>query len=259
VQVLGDRQPDVEADEVGGAQRAHRVAVAQLHGGVDGFGVRDPLLEHADGLQPQQHAQPGGGEPRGVLHHDVGLAQGAHPAAGDPDQLGGCLLRDHHLHELRRRHRIEEVQAEEPARALEYRGQLRHRQGAGVGGQHGVRGDGCLRGPQHLGLEVGLLGDGLDHQAGLPVQRGGRVHHGQPVQDRGDVAVELPSPGGLLQAVSDTPAGGLGSLPAGLHDRDPGAGRQEDLRDACAHAAAPDDAHPGRHGGHTFSTSIATP
>ncbi len=37
MQVLGDREPDVEADEIRELQRAHRMVVAQLHRLVDVF------------------------------------------------------------------------------------------------------------------------------------------------------------------------------------------------------------------------------
>src|SRR5689334_18457151 len=34
-EVVGDVEADVEADQIGELERAHRVAVAELHGGVD--------------------------------------------------------------------------------------------------------------------------------------------------------------------------------------------------------------------------------
>ena len=50
--------PDVEADDVGGAQGAHGVLVAQGHGEVDVLGGRHPRLQHPHGLECDRHSEP---------------------------------------------------------------------------------------------------------------------------------------------------------------------------------------------------------
>src|SRR5688572_26470716 len=58
VEMLGDREADVESDEVGQAQRTHRMIVAELHRAVDVLGARDALLEHADRLETEDDSEP---------------------------------------------------------------------------------------------------------------------------------------------------------------------------------------------------------
>src|SRR5882672_4139033 len=70
MKVLRDREPHVEADEIGQPQRPHRVPVPERHRLVDILRRSDPLLEHADRLEPEQHAEPAGGEPRTVANDD---------------------------------------------------------------------------------------------------------------------------------------------------------------------------------------------
>ena len=61
-QVVGDAEADVEADEIGELERPHRVAVAELHGGVDVGGGGDALLDHAHGLEAEDETEAAGGE-----------------------------------------------------------------------------------------------------------------------------------------------------------------------------------------------------
>src|SRR6185437_13136728 len=53
MEVFGDREPDVEADEIRQLERAHRMVVSQLHRLVDVFGGRDPALEHPHRLEAE--------------------------------------------------------------------------------------------------------------------------------------------------------------------------------------------------------------
>src|SRR5690348_3285336 len=50
-QILRNREPHVEPDQVGQLERAHRVVVSQLHRLVDILGRRDALLEHPHGFE----------------------------------------------------------------------------------------------------------------------------------------------------------------------------------------------------------------
>ena len=84
-EVLGDREADVEADEIGEPQRAHRVAVAEHHALVDVGGGGDPLLQHADRLEAEGDAEAAGGEAGRVPDLDALLAQPRDPPAGVVD------------------------------------------------------------------------------------------------------------------------------------------------------------------------------
>src|SRR2546422_2693784 len=77
VEVLGDREPDVEADEIRELERTHRMVVSQLHRLVDVFRGGDPALEHPHRFETEGQTQPAGCEPRRVLHHDRILAEGS--------------------------------------------------------------------------------------------------------------------------------------------------------------------------------------
>src|SRR5262249_9727591 len=70
LEVLGDGQADVQPDEVAELERAHRVAVAELHRLVDVLRARDPLLHHADRLEADEDAETARREPRRIAHHD---------------------------------------------------------------------------------------------------------------------------------------------------------------------------------------------
>src|SRR5690606_24882116 len=73
-EVLGDAEPYVETDEIRELERSHRVAVAELHRGVDIGRRRDALLHHANRLEPEHEAEPARREARAVLHRDRRLA-----------------------------------------------------------------------------------------------------------------------------------------------------------------------------------------
>src|SRR5258708_23888413 len=69
-QVLGDAEANVETDQIGQAQWAHWMVVAELHGPIDVFGRGDALLQHADGFEPDGDAEAGSREARAVAHDD---------------------------------------------------------------------------------------------------------------------------------------------------------------------------------------------
>src|SRR5947209_11125790 len=74
-EVLGDGQADVEADEVGEPQRPHGMAVPEDHALVDVRRAGHALLQHADRLQAEGHAEAAGGEAGRVADLDALLAQ----------------------------------------------------------------------------------------------------------------------------------------------------------------------------------------
>ena len=64
LEVLGDGQAYVEADDVGRPQRADRVPVAEHHGGVDVGRGGHPLLEHPHRLEGDRDPEPAAREAR---------------------------------------------------------------------------------------------------------------------------------------------------------------------------------------------------
>jgi hypothetical protein len=58
VQIIGNRQPHVEADQVAHLERPHGVTVTERHRFVDVGGAGDLLLQHPHRLEPERDAQP---------------------------------------------------------------------------------------------------------------------------------------------------------------------------------------------------------
>src|SRR5258708_13455396 len=56
--VLRDAETHVETNQVGQAQGAHRMVVAELHGAVDVLGRGDAILHHTNGLHTHAPTQP---------------------------------------------------------------------------------------------------------------------------------------------------------------------------------------------------------
>src|SRR5712664_695593 len=128
VQVFRDREPDVEAHVIGELERAHRVVVSQLHRFVDVFRRGDPALEHPHRLEAEGQTQPAGREPRRVLHHDRLLVES--PRERDGPLYGGRRRPRvrHHLDQLHRVHRIEEVYPHHAAGVLDGGGDVGDRE-----------------------------------------------------------------------------------------------------------------------------------
>src|SRR6185312_7394395 len=62
VKMIGNREPDIETDDVGKPEWTHRVVVAKLHGGVDVRCAGNALFEHSHRLEPEDDAEAAGGE-----------------------------------------------------------------------------------------------------------------------------------------------------------------------------------------------------
>ena len=58
MQVLGDVEAHVKADEIGQAERPHGVIVTEFHRRIYIFRVGDALLDHTHRLKPQSDAEP---------------------------------------------------------------------------------------------------------------------------------------------------------------------------------------------------------
>ena len=105
------------------------------------------------------------------------------------------------------RHRVEEVQADDPLRVLELRRHLGHRQRRGVGGQHALGRDDRLDLGEHLLLDRHLLEHRLDDEVGV----------GEDVlgQRAGDQALE---PVELVAGTAGRAAASLSSSPCTYAD-----------------------------------------
>src|SRR2546429_4188103 len=139
-EMVRDREPHVEAHEVGELERAHRMVVSELHRLVDVLRRGDTLLEHAHRFEPERDPQPAGGEPGRILHDDGLLAE--RPREGDRplDGPGGGLWVRHYLDELHRVHGIEEVHAEDATGVLHGGCDRGDGERGGIGRQQRARG-----------------------------------------------------------------------------------------------------------------------
>ncbi len=120
----------VETDEVHQGERAHRVAAAELHRGVDVLAGGVARLEHRDGVVEVAEEQ-GVGDEAGLVADDDRLL--AEPLGERLDVLEDLVLGDDgadHLDELQHRRRVEEVHADDALGVARGDGDLGHRQRA---------------------------------------------------------------------------------------------------------------------------------
>src|SRR5690606_15032088 len=112
-------------------------------------------------------------------------------------------------------------------------------QGAGVAGEDGFRAADLVEGPEHLVLEVEVLGDGLDDDVSVVEVLEGGGHAQAPEGLVLRALLELPPLDGTVEAALDQAMAPVAELAA--HFTDPrlvtGAGRH--LCDPAPHATAP--------------------
>ena len=102
-------------------------------------------------------------KPGRVLHVDRQLAELLGEVAHRRERAVGGAQPAHHLDQLHRRHRVEEVHADEVAGAAHQRGQPRDRQARGVGGDDAVLADDLVEPLEDLALDLEILGRRLEH------------------------------------------------------------------------------------------------
>src|SRR5450759_2759532 len=247
LQVVGNPETHVQADHVGQPQRSGRVAVAEGHRGVDVVRRGDPFLDHPDRLQPERDPEAAAGEAGGVPDDDRCLAQLLHPGHGPLAQIRRRGGGDDDLDQLAGGHGVEEMEPQQSLRPGKRLRQGVQRDAARVGGYDGVGSNNVLDRAQRRQLQVQILGNSFHHKP-----------------DSGEVAVTVhrAKPGHHLARILDlTPLdadqdGTLHPLPGSrrrflisLHQVDLGAGQQECVGDAGAHAPTTHDPAPVRQRG----------
>src|SRR5437588_3238058 len=162
VQVLGDVEAHVKADEIGQAERPHRVIVTEFHRRIYTFRVGDALLHHPHRLQPQRHAQTRRGEARHVPHHYRLLLHPHGDGARGLDHFRHGRATDDDLDQPHDVDGVEEVEADDARGAARAFGDLRDRERRGVGGEDEIFGGEAFDLAQRLALEFEPFGHGLD-------------------------------------------------------------------------------------------------
>src|SRR5690606_36517114 len=244
VEVVEDREADVEADEVAELERAHRVAVAELHRFIDVLRARDAALEHADGFDAEDHAEAAGREAREVFDDDRLLADARRERARRLDGRVGRAQAAHDLEELHQRDRVEEVEPDDPRRVAARRRDLGHAQRRGVGAEDRVLRRVLSEQGEGLDLQLHALGDRLDDQIRVGDRRLelGRGVDARPrrVTIAGAQHVLLDQLGEALVDLRQPPLeeGRLDVAHRDLHPR-----RRTHLRDAVAHRAGAEHRH----------------
>ncbi len=213
---------------------------------VDGGEIGNAFADDAQGFGAIATARVVDDEAGRVL----GLHRGVAHLAGVVRQAladGGVGLEaGNHLDHLHEWHRVEEVVPSKAAWVLHAGGNGRHRQGRGVGHQHGIGGKDFFQVGENGFLDLDFFDDGFDHQiAASQVLKGGGVLQACLVAGH-SLGAELALVGqfvpGLTQGFT-----GLGAGAAlGVKQPDLAAGLGGDLGDATAHGPGADDGDFGK-------------
>ena len=225
---LADRRGDVEPDEVEQRERAHRMAGAERHAGVDVARRQVGLLEQLDGREEVGEEQPVDDEAGDVGHDDGALAERLAERDRALRAASVAPARERELDELHLVHRVEDVQ---PAKrsATPHASPSSPTDSDEVVVARTASGPAAPRARKHLGLHVAVLGDRLDEEGGV----------GEAVRVRRDEHRDVPaltSPGALPQRADPLRRAARRLGGAG---RAPGPRRGAPRRAARPHAIAP--------------------
>ena len=116
LEILGDGQAHIQANQVGQLQRPHGMTVAQLHGGIDVGGRRHTFFNHSHGFEAQGDAQATRGKSGSVADKYGRLAHGLGHRLNLLDGLLPGALVMNHLAQLHAMNRVEKVHADDQAR-----------------------------------------------------------------------------------------------------------------------------------------------
>ncbi len=163
-QHLGDVQADVEPDLVGQFDRPHRHAEI-FRRLVDGF-LLHAGVEHHQRFEQIRRQRAVDQKARRAFHRRRQPVDAAEEGARVGEHLVGDLVVADHLDELHARHRIEEMDADQPLRPRQALAQLLERDARRVGGEDRVRLHLRLDAGKDLSLEVEHFRHRLDDQVG---------------------------------------------------------------------------------------------
>ena len=156
----------VEADQVEQRQRAHRVAAAEAHGGVDVLARGVLALVHRDRVVEVAEEQRVGDEAGLVTAHDRVLAQAAQQALDVGEDVGLGDDRADDLDEVLHRRGVEEVDADHAAGLGVGGGDLGDAERGGVGREHRVGAHDVVERAEDRLLDLERLHDRLDDEVG---------------------------------------------------------------------------------------------
>ena len=238
---IRDRDQRVQPDEVRERERPHWVAGSGHHPGVDVLDRPNALLVCANRVEHVWDEQPVDDEAAVVRGGDGGLAE---LLAQVEAELDGVVARPFGADHLEQGHHlggVEEVQTDEPLRALGRGGLVGDGQGRRIGREVGVVPDHAIERFPHLKLAVQVLGDRLDDQVAV-----GQVavlkRRRDPGQHRVGVSLlELALLDGAPQLLSDLADALVQLALVDLADDDLPAVLSADLGDSMAHQATADD------------------
>ena len=185
VEDVHDVHADVEADEVGEFERAHRMVHAELHDGVDGFGRGDAFHDGVGGFVDQRHEDAVGDEAGGVVDGDGGFAEFFAELHREVESGVAGLQRADDFDERHHRDGIHEVHADEAVGALGHGGEGGHGDRGGVAGDDDVVAQEAVGFGEGVALDVELFGDGFDEEVG--VGDGGHVGDGDDAGEDGSL------------------------------------------------------------------------
>ncbi len=218
------------------------MAIAGHSSAIDVGGAGHALLDHADGLEAQEHAEPAGGESGDVLDDDRLLAELHGERAGEGDRFFRRRSRAHDLDQLHDVDGVEEVHADETGAIGHPASDVADGERAGVAGQERGRQGGRVDLGEGQTLELDVLGDRLDDDLGAG-DRLGQVDAGRDPR-QGCVAgggVELAARHATVEVVAHAIDPGAQGLLGDVLQDHVVAGERGDLADPASHDARADD------------------
>src|SRR6478609_2242059 len=237
LQVLGDREAHVEADEVAETQRPHRMSVAELHRPVDVGGRGHSLLEHASGLEPEQDPEPARREAGDVLDDDRLLAERDGELARTLDDAG---IRGPSAYDLDQGHgegRVEEVHSDDPPASGEVAGDGTDGERARVRGDDRASREALVERCDDRLLQLEPLGHGLDGDVGCAPVIGTQAR----MSRRRLLGRDPPAGSGSPEGFRGRSDGPLGERLVRIGELHVVPVQCEQLRDAASHRPRSDD------------------
>ncbi|MCY1366167.1 hypothetical protein D9M69_530480 [compost metagenome] len=243
------------ADQVGQLEGAHAEAAGVAHQCVEGGAVGGAFLQQAQafGIEGARHAVDDEARSGLRVYRLLAPGLGGFVQAFGQGAVAGQARYD--LYQGHQRRRVEEVHADHPAGMLEAGSQAGDGQGRGIAGEDAVGAAQLFELAQQATLDLQVLDDGFDHQAGIGQGLDG-LHRLQAGDDGGagfgGEFVLLHQAAELAVDAVDGLGGRAGAV---VIELDRMAGLGGDLSDAGTHGAGADHGDGGGsvEGGHGLS------